>query len=315
MSFTLIPANTFIWNHDDFLRFLIDNQGRAIKISTNQEGVCLRTSGVYQLIEQFGYTDVTILTNNLLESHPTFQINFASPFHFFKISHSNYKHLHTWNQNKVFGCLYNRPLWFRIGLATVLQHDYANITLLNMRSSAQEIDQRVQFETEQLFNYHPETFQKFAKVFDTWPIMLEQTDGYTVGNNTTGHTDQLASFYADFLIDIVAETWASGQTFFATEKTVRPMLLKKPFILFGSRSYLLHLRQMGFMTFGNFWDEDYDGYEGQDRFVKILELINTLSKKSKSELNNMYWEMQYTLDHNYELLQNQNYTTQITSID
>ena len=93
------------------------------------------------------------------------------------------------------------------------------------------------------------------------------------------------------------------------------MLLKKPFIIMGSRDYLCYLRQMGFRTFSDFWSEDYDGYEGKDRYVKILQLIDTISKKSKTELNDMYWSMQYTLDHNYNLLLNQNYTTDITYVN
>ena len=92
------------------------------------------------------------------------------------------------------------------------------------------------------------------------------------------------------------------------------MWLKKPFIIFGSSNYLCYLRQMGFRTFGDFWSEDYDGYDGVDRFAKILTLIDSLAKKSAIELEQMYWDMQYTLDHNYNLLQSQTYNKVITQI-
>ena len=92
------------------------------------------------------------------------------------------------------------------------------------------------------------------------------------------------------------------------------MWLKKPFIVFASKNYLCYLRQMGFRTFADFWSEDYDGYEGRERFIKILQLIDSISKKSKTELNAMYWDMQYTLDHNYNLLLTQNYQNNITYI-
>jgi len=113
----------------------------------------------------------------------------------------------------------------------------------------------------------------------------------------------------------VAETWTVGNTFSPTEKTVRPMLLKKPFIAFSSKNYLCHLRQLGFMTFNNFWNEEYDGYEGRERYIRILQLINDLSKKSKSELNDLYWSMKYTLDHNFNLLVTQQYKTEITCVE
>jgi hypothetical protein len=317
--FKLIPANDFIWNQADFTQFLVDNQGSAIELSTNSEGVCLRSAGVYELLEKFRYTDVNIFTSNLLEAHDTFQIHHTDrgyrPWRFFKVNHANYEHVHHWNLKKVFGCFYNRPLWHRIGLAATLQHDHHHCSMINIRPSCQDPDQRDLFEIHQLFKYHPESFIKFSKVCDSWPLKLEDLDGYTVGNTTTGHTDQVADFYVNFLIDIVAETWTQGNSFFPTEKTIRPMLLKKPFVVFGPKNYLEYLRQMGFKTFGDFWSEEYDGYDNRDRYTKILELIDQLAKKSTSELEKMYWDMQYTLDHNYDLLLNQTYKKKISHVE
>ena len=71
---------------------------------------------------------------------------------------------------------------------------------------------------------------------------------------------------------------------------------------------------MGFRTFSDFWNEDYDGYEGKERYVKILKLIDMLAQKSTDELERMYWDMQYTLDHNYNLLLTQTYNKIITEI-
>jgi hypothetical protein len=93
------------------------------------------------------------------------------------------------------------------------------------------------------------------------------------------------------------------------------MWLKKPFIIFGSRNYLDYLHQLGFRTFSDFWDETYDGYEGPDRFNQILKLIDSLSQKSVEELEEMYWSMTYTLDHNYNLLKQQSFNTNLTYID
>jgi hypothetical protein len=125
----------------------------------------------------------------------------------------------------------------------------------------------------------------------------------------------LAEFYPDLLIDIVAESFVQGRTFYATEKTVIPMLLKKPFVVMGPKCFLIHLRQMGFRTFYEFWDEDYDGYEPQQKYLMILKLLDTLSKKSIPELEQMYRDMQPILDHNYDLLINKNYTTVIDYVD
>ena len=92
------------------------------------------------------------------------------------------------------------------------------------------------------------------------------------------------------------------------------MLLKKPMIVMASANYLEHLRQMGFRTFSDFWDEDYDGYEGTDRYNKILKLIDKLSQLSVDQLETMYWDMQYTLNHNYNLLVSQTYKQTVTYV-
>jgi hypothetical protein len=301
-KFLLKPANDYIWNQQEFVDFLIDNQGQPITVDTNQEGVDLYSSGVYKLLEQFKYQNVTVITNNLIESHPSFQILHQNPFKFFELSHSDYTQYHCWNRKKIFACLYNRPLWYRVGLAAEMQCSYNDISVINLRANPHDVDERKLFEIQKLFENAPGSFNKFAQVSTTWPKQLEHQDGYTKGNNTNGHTDQLAYLYPDFLIDIVAETWTQGHCFFPTEKTVRPMLLKKPMIVMASANYLEHLRQMGFRTFGDFWDEDYDGYEGADRYNKILKLIDKLSQLSVDQLETMYWDMQYTLDHNYNLL-------------
>ena len=93
------------------------------------------------------------------------------------------------------------------------------------------------------------------------------------------------------------------------------MWLKKPFIMFASRDYLEYMRQLGFKTFGEFWNEEYDGYEDRDRFERIIKLIDTIASKTHQELTDMYWNMKYVLDHNFELLKTQSYTNRVTLLD
>jgi hypothetical protein len=312
--FTLLPTNRGLWNRDAFVKFLVDNQNREIIVNANEEGVCLKASGVYELLETFGYSTVTCITNNFLESHHKFCIYLRNPFKFLKVKNVDYSKFHRWNENKVFGCLYNRPLWHRLLLAAKMQRDYADVSVINLRANPHDQNQSNLFEVQEIFEYASEYLEVFAQQKRYWPKQIEVEDLYTVGNTTQGHTDQLARFYTDFLIDIVAETWINGNSFFPTEKTIRPMLLKKPFIVMGSKDYLAYLRQLGFWTFDHFWDEDYDGFCNRDRFLKIIKLIDILAKKSKDELHDMYRQMQYVLDHNYNLLVTQNFNTTVTTI-
>lgn len=310
----MLPANGFIWNKNEFVQFLVKNQGQEIFVSTREEGVCLESAGVYQLLETFGFQDVTIETNNTLEQHLYFKIQIINPQKFFKITNEHYRPYHTWNKNKVFGCLYNRPLWHRIALAAEMHAKHEYISLINFRSNPHDADQQQLFEIQQLFEQAPKSLEKFCQVKHTWPKQIESIDSYTIGNTTNAHTDQLSRFYPEFLIDLVAETWTQGRCFFPTEKTVRPMLLKKPMIVMGPRDYLDYLHQMGFRTFNDFWDESYDGFADGNRYAKILELVQHLAKLTVGEFKSMYQDMQSILDHNHNLLMTQTYSTSISYI-
>lgn len=311
-KFKIIPADNFIWNQQELLQFLVANQGNDIVIDTNEEGCCATATGLYRTLDLFSFKSVTLITNNILETHNKYTVTGNKFFKFFNVGNTEYKQFHTWNKNNTFGAFYNRPIWHRIGLAAELDK---NNTLLNFRSNPHSEDSRQLFELQKLFEIAPESAKKFLNSIDQFPLQLEQRDGYTVGASTQQHTDQLCEFYPNILVDVVAETFVNGNTFFVTEKTVRPMLLKKPFIIMGSKNFMIYLRQMGFQTFYEFWDEDYDGHEGKEKYLQILKLINELSTRSINELYSMYEKMQPILEHNYNLIKTQQYQKIITYVD
>lgn len=47
----------------------------------------------------------------------------------------------------------------------------------------------------------------------------------------------------------------------------------------------------------------------------MIKLIDSLSRLSIQELDNMYKDMQHILDHNYQLLKTQSYSKQIEFIE
>ena len=92
------------------------------------------------------------------------------------------------------------------------------------------------------------------------------------------------------------------------------MMLKKPFITFASKYHLAYLRQMGFETFQEFWNEGYDNSDGINRYQQILQLIDWIAQQPMSTLIDMHQHMQPILDHNYNLLMSRDYDTTITKI-
>ena len=92
-------------------------------------------------------------------------------------------------------------------------------------------------------------------------------DQYIPGNNTNR---DLVAHYDRFFVELVAETYCQGDTFFPTEKTVRPISQGKPLVVYGPRCFLARLRELGFQTWGDIWDESYDDLAGHDRWQAIM---------------------------------------------
>jgi hypothetical protein len=314
-KFTVITADNFIWNQIELIDFLIKNQGGAISIDTRSEGSCCSAVGLYDLLDKFNFKFVEIHSGNSIEQHSKYFIVGQSLLQYVHVRKPIDSKYHVWNRNKIFLAYYGRPIWHRLGIAGHLVSQYPTESYVNLRGDHNNEDSRKLFEVTELFTNAPEQIKNFSNIANSLPLMLEKQDGYTPGQqDTSGFTDQLLEFYPDILIDVVAESYTSGNTFCPTEKTFRPMLMKKPFIIMGPKNHLIYLRQMGFRTFHDFWDEDYDGYNPVTRFQHIIELVNKLATKSKNELNDMYYKMQSTLDYNYNLLINREYSKKITPV-
>jgi hypothetical protein len=84
----------------------------------------------------------------------------------------------------------------------------------------------------------------------------------------------LLQFYNQFEIELVSETFIYGKTFFPTEKTVRPIMGSKPFLINGPKNFLENLKNLGFETFEEVWSEEYDQYEGIERWEHIKKTID-----------------------------------------
>jgi hypothetical protein len=97
----------------------------------------------------------------------------------------------------------------------------------------------------------------------------------------------LLQHYQKFAVEIVCETYTQGNTFFPTEKTIRPLMAAKPIMIYGPQYYLSRLRSMGFRTYHDIWDESYDLYQGPDRWNLIRNSMNKLLNCGQQEQEKM----------------------------
>jgi len=316
IKFTLRLNNDKIWNLHEFVEFLASNQGQHIVLHIISEAISLEANGVYRFLDAFEFAQVDIHTENMLEVHDKY--NIINPWKNIWLEHQPAidTQLHVWNGSKKFLIFYHRPTASRLGLAAYLHQHHAEHSMIHFAYGT-DLDSIQLFEFDKLANYRKESLAEVAQMLPTMPIYQIQNSSITTVEATQWYSyndDDGIKMYTNCLIDVISEPHVLGNTFYPTEKTARPIWLKKPFVVFASKNYLDYLHQLGFHTFCNYWSEEYDGYEGRDRFLKILELIDSLAKLSTQELNDMYLDMQPILEHNYQLLKNQSYVKQIKLI-
>ena len=311
-QFCISATSDRFWNFTKFVKFLFQHRGSSIQLTIEPEAICLRNLGVYDLLESLDFRDVTVITRNPLEHHDFYKIQLIEN-QWFDVTPEIDSSLHGWNQKRIFYALFGRPTAARLALASYLRDRYPNLSHIHFSASI-DPDNLEQFEMDKLLRYDIESVCRAGNIISDLPLLLSDPGRYTAFEGYD-YSDPLTDFYRDIFVDVVVESHVTGDTFFPTEKTLRSIWLKKPFVMFASRDYLCYLRQMGFRTFWQFWDEDYDGYETRDWLIRIYALLDTLASLGKDRLWQMYQDMQSTLDHNYDLLIKKNYNRVITKID
>jgi hypothetical protein len=137
----------------------------------------------------------------------------------------------------------------------------------------------------------------FKKMFPTGVIYDHKKEKF--GDNQ----DRLKSTYADVFLDVVNESRFAQPTSNYSEKVYRAMFYKKPFIMVGPPHTLHYLKEQGFETFSEFWDESYDAMEDHEsRLFAIFKLIDSINNMPISKLKDMYTQMLPIVEHNRKLL-------------
>jgi len=118
--------------------------------------------------------------------------------------------------------------------------------------------------------------------------------------------NKVEDVYHLFFMDVISETVFNSPHVFISEKTIRAIANKKPFIMYNAANTLEYLHSFGFKTFSNFWDESYDTIQDyEERFLATSELVKTIALKPIDELREMYYNMQEILNYNVKILREQ----------
>lgn len=110
------------------------------------------------------------------------------------------------------------------------------------------------------------------------------------------------SFYKSSLINIISETYFFSKEIHLTEKTWKPIAFKQPFIMVGSKGSLQHLKDLGFKTFNDFWDESYDQCDDEERMIKLFSIINSIATWNTKQQQKFMSRVQDIVEYNFNHL-------------
>lgn len=105
--------------------------------------------------------------------------------------------------------------------------------------------------------------------------------------------------YNNSWFEVVPETLFENH-YYTTEKTIKPMVTKTPFLILSTPGYLQYLQSIGFKTFNNIIDESYDREKClQTRVKKIVSVMEDIVINGSRDFYN---QSQNILEHNLNKL-------------
>ena len=265
------------------------NPGEAVVLDLRSEGPSLHALGVVSAVtnwcQQHGidHRAVTVTNwSNSVEAVPFQRSNQHLLSHFFWLSEQyQYSAPETRTGQYLFGYFVGRRTVPRCVILQQVQQNFASKFLLSMMSTVADF---------KFYSLDPlETWADPEQFYHWWnSVSIPSLDRCAVRDQYQGQIDTNASLlslcYHVFDIELAAETYTHGNVFFPTEKTVRPIVGNKSLLVYGPQNYLARLRDLGFRTWHDIWDEGYDQFTGVERWQRMQLVIADLCTRDQTQL-------------------------------
>ncbi len=220
------------------------------------------------------------------------------------------------NKKKTF-LMFNRR-WLSHPHRTLFLYNLYKMNMLNdfhISFNKTDVDHPQYTYTDAVKMHYPNFFKTTEKLDeslldsleDLLPLFLDTND-LVSGSLMFDEFDSTGSFYEESFINIIAETYfytSTANILHLTEKTFKPILYKQPFIMLGPPGMLKKLRELGFKTFHDVWDESYDDtLDHTERFYKVLDLCEKIRQWPQTRKVLAMQECKNIVEHNFNFLLN-----------
>lgn len=140
-------------------------------------------------------------------------------------------------------------------------------------------------------------FKKYISPDIQLPIKINKDTIDGTASAHFGHREY--KLWQRSFVHLVNETVFYESKLHLTEKTFKPIVALRPFILAASPGNLEYLKSYGFKTFSDWWNEGYDSIQDHDdRLQAILQIVVDLCNRPFREIQEMLKDMQPILQYN-----------------
>ena len=279
------------WVNKETVKQLLYNSNHKdpIVLDLHAEGPSLHAVGVVgtllEYLQQFDRRPGSVYVNNwsnAIEQIPFNRLNRHELSHFFWMSDRYANHVPDHRTLQfLFGYFVGRRTVPRCTILMDIQQHYSKHFLLSLMNTVTEFKNS---DLDPVSEWTDPT--QFAQWLSTPAVSSLDNhtirDQFSQAHNTNA---SLLKWYSTFDIELVAETYTHGDTFFVTEKTVRPIVAGKSMLVYGPKNYLARLQELGFQTWGDVWDESYDQLIGPQRWQAMRSVIDKLLSQDQEQLH------------------------------
>ena len=296
--------------------------GKSVTLDMRSEGPSLQALGIIDVVNQWlcdrqqSPDSVQLWRwSNPVEFVPYVLDRCSSPSHFFSMSQ------HYWmdtvpdiqqelTYNNLFGLFVGRMTFARAVILYQCLVGNQNIFVSKMSSPAPypwQLSPQDEINLDCLSDWMTTNQQyRMFNWYEQYPVpsvdQMTVRDQFTTPESYADTNRSLLNHYGRIAIEIVCETYTIGNTFFPTEKTIRPIMACKPMLVYGPCYFLARLRTMGFKTYSDLWDESYDLYQGAERWQRIQHTMKSIIEKSKDEQYQLLTKAREIAQHNRQCL-------------
>jgi hypothetical protein len=303
-------SDSRLWNTADVVIEIMQaiHKDQDIELDMLYEGCCIESLGLYSILDKICYNTgydpgrINIIVYNFLEKHHRYNIiNKVANFWLTTVRKKTQEFVKQpiGPNTKHFGHFVGHGNRFRLIVGSHLYHHHPGKALQTYHCVPTNDYHREFMSLEDILYYKHgfDKFQQASMFLKHTPLALDAIDQYPI--NKEKLTDILDAYHQIF-VDIVPQSYYTGNVFQLDEKFWRAVATRTPFLIQGPQGFINNLHCLGFETFSRWWNEGYSEDPIDYQIESLLANIDTIATWSTQKLAQVYDEMLPTLEHNHQ---------------